>query len=59
MPATQESIADQLRELDTRIALIKEGSGDPSELLEQKATLLEQFERVNESLNEGTKLLKG
>lgn len=59
MSASQEVLAEKLRELDTRIAERENAGEDSTTLKEERQQLLKQLARANAALNEGTNILKG
>lgn len=59
MSATQEKLASELRIIEEQITSIKASGGDVSQLQEQRASLLKQLQVANDSLTEGSQILKG
>lgn len=58
MSATSEQLAEQIRDLDGKIADAKAQHFDVGELETCRKKLVEQLNQANEALNEG-KVLKG
>lgn len=59
MSATQETLLQEIQQLNNKIASLESQGADVSALVEKRAVLMGRLNEGSDALNESTKVLKG